>query len=73
MLGRGCWRSWPGQSTNPRPNIYLRQVDLPGLHTKFIEAHRGVLAELLDLALPSRSHKQDKEWARANSPLATDS
>ena len=38
---------------NPRPNIYLRQVDLPGLHTKFIEAHRGVLAELLDLALPS--------------------
>ena len=35
-----------------RPNIYLRQVDLPGLHTKFIEAHRGVLAELFDLALP---------------------
>jgi hypothetical protein len=38
---------------NPRPSIYLRQVDLPGLHTKFIEAHRGVLAELLDLALLS--------------------
>jgi len=38
---------------HPRPGIYLRQVDLPGVHTKFIEAHRGVLAELLDLALPS--------------------
>ena len=38
---------------NPRPNIYLRQVDLPGLHTKFIERHRGVLSELLDLALSS--------------------
>jgi hypothetical protein len=38
---------------NPRPNIYLRQVDLPGLHTKFIEKHRGVLAELLDLVLSS--------------------
>lgn len=37
---------------HPRPNVYLRQVDLPGVHTKFIEAHRGVLAELLDLALP---------------------
>lgn len=37
---------------HPRPGIYLRQVDLPGVHTKFIEAHRGVLAELLDLALP---------------------
>jgi hypothetical protein len=38
---------------HPRPGIYLRQVDLPGVHTKFIEAHRGVLAELLDLALSS--------------------
>ena len=37
---------------NPRPGIYLRQVDLPGVDSKFIEAHRGVLAELFDLALP---------------------
>ena len=38
---------------HPRPGIYLRQVDLPGVHSKFIESHRGVLAELLDLALPA--------------------
>ncbi|MEE4607559.1 MAG: DUF3322 domain-containing protein [Desulfobacteraceae bacterium] len=37
---------------HPRPGIYLRQVDIPGVHTKFIEAHRAVLEELLDLALP---------------------
>jgi len=37
---------------HPRPGIYLRQVDLPGVDSKFIEAHRGVLSELLDLALP---------------------
>lgn len=37
---------------HPRAGIYLRQIDLPGVHTKFIEAHRAVLAELLDLALP---------------------
>ena len=37
---------------HPRPRIYLRQVDVPGVHSKFIEAHRAVLAELLDLALP---------------------
>jgi hypothetical protein len=37
---------------HPRPNMYLRQVDAPGVHSKFIEAHRGVLTELLDLALP---------------------
>lgn len=37
---------------HPRPGMYLRQVDVPGVDSKFIEAHRGVLAELLDLALP---------------------
>ncbi len=37
---------------HPRPGVYLRQVDIPGVHSKFIEAHRGVLIELLDSALP---------------------
>lgn len=37
---------------HPRPAVYLRQVDVPGVDSKFIEAHRGVLAELLGLALP---------------------
>jgi hypothetical protein len=49
---------------NPRPNIYLRQVDLPGLHTKFIEAHRGVLTELLDLVLPSEVVDDTKSGSR---------
>jgi hypothetical protein len=34
------------------PGMYLRQVDVPGVDTKFLERHRGVLAELLDLQLP---------------------
>lgn len=37
---------------HPRPGIYLRQVDIAGVHSKFIESHRGVLAELFDLVLP---------------------
>lgn len=37
----------------PRPGVYVRQVDAPGVDSKFIELHRGVLAELLDLALPA--------------------
>lgn len=37
---------------HPLPGIYLRQADVPGVHTKFIEANRGVLSELLDLCLP---------------------
>jgi hypothetical protein len=28
--------------------MYLRQVDVPGVDTKFIGCHKGVLTELLD-------------------------
>ncbi|MCC5807300.1 MAG: hypothetical protein JJU00_13330 [Opitutales bacterium] len=35
----------------PQPGCYLRHVDLPGIDTKFIEAHRGLLSELFDLVL----------------------
>ena len=38
---------------HPRPGLYLRQVDLPGIHSKYIEAQRAVLADLLDLVLPT--------------------
>ncbi len=40
-------------STHPLPKIYLRQVDIPLISTKFIESHRPVLSELLDLVIPS--------------------
>lgn len=36
---------------HPHPGCYLRQVDLPGIHTKFIEAHRGLLSQLFDSVL----------------------
>ncbi len=47
LLGVVAWLQ-----AHPRPGIYLRQVDLPGIHSKFIEAQRAVLAEWLDLVLP---------------------
>lgn len=37
---------------HPRPSVYLRQVDIVGVQSKFIEVHRGVLSELLELTLP---------------------
>ena len=40
---------------HPRPGVYLRQMDVPGVHSKFVEAHRGVLGELLDRVLPPTS------------------
>lgn len=40
---------------NPRPGIYLRQLDIPGVDTKFIEVRKGLIAELLDQVLPVES------------------
>jgi hypothetical protein len=37
---------------HPQPNIYLRQMNVAGVHTKLIEEHKSVLSELLELALP---------------------
>lgn len=45
--------------THPKPGIYLRQVDLPGVDSKFIESWRGVLSELLDLTLPAEAINPD--------------
>lgn len=37
---------------HPACGLYLRQVDVPGVGTKFLEEHRAVVAQLLDVALP---------------------
>lgn len=51
-------RDWPllldivdYMDANPRPGIYLREMTVPRVHTKFIEQHRAVLSELFDLVL----------------------
>ncbi|MFC4056094.1 Wadjet anti-phage system protein JetD domain-containing protein [Actinomadura syzygii] len=42
-----------------RPGMYLRQIDVPGVDTKFIERHRGVLAALLDAQLDPERIRDD--------------
>jgi hypothetical protein len=37
--------------SHPRSGLYLRQVDIPGVDTKFIEARKALLSELLDMVL----------------------
>ena len=37
---------------NPRPNIYIRQIDLPRIDSKFTESHKKTLSRWLDLTLP---------------------
>lgn len=50
---------------HPRPGIYLRQVDIAGVHSKYIESHRGVLAELFDLVLPRDTIDENSRGAAA--------
>jgi len=50
---------------HPRPGIYARQIDVEGVHTKFIETHRRLLAELLDLVLPAEHIDQQAIGAQA--------
>lgn len=38
---------------HPRPGIYIRQLEITGIDTKFIERHKKVLTELLDSVLPA--------------------
>ncbi|MCQ9184299.1 hypothetical protein KMT30_35730 [Streptomyces sp. IBSBF 2953] len=35
------------------PALYLRQIDVPGVDTKFIEHHRAILTSLLEHCLPA--------------------
>lgn len=38
-------------TAHPRPKLYIRQLDIPGVETKFIEGNKKILAELLDRVL----------------------
>ncbi len=43
---------------HPRPDIFVRQVDIPGIHTKLIETYRGILREFFELVLPDEAIDQ---------------
>ncbi len=39
---------------HPQPKVYLRQVEVPGVHTKVIETHRRTIASMADaVGIPS--------------------
>ncbi len=37
---------------HPRPDFYIRQLDIIGVDTKFIENHKAILTDILDVILP---------------------
>ncbi|RAN76171.1 hypothetical protein B5P43_24580 [Bacillus sp. SRB_336] len=41
-------------AANPSPGIYLRQLSLPGVHTKFVESHRRLIDDMLAALSPER-------------------
>ncbi len=48
---------------HPRPDIYIRQLDIAGVDTKFIERHKKLLSELLDLILPPEAVRSEVKGA----------
>lgn len=47
---------------HPHPGTYLRQVDLPGVHTKVIERHKKMIAALVDTVAPSQPGASGRRW-----------
>ncbi|MCF6291099.1 MAG: DUF2220 family protein [Desulfobacterales bacterium] len=48
LLGVAAWFK-----KNPRPGCYVRELDIAGVDSKFVEGHRPILAAILDLVLPA--------------------
>ena len=52
----GCWPQLLAVcdyfSNNPQPGLYLRELDIKGVDSKFLEQHRKIVSELLDQLLP---------------------
>ena len=51
--------------THPRPGIYLRQLEIPGVDTKFIETRKAWLTRLLACVLPPEAVVNDVKGVAA--------
>ena len=47
---------------HPGAGIYVRQLDLPGVHTKVIERHKRMISALVDTVSPSASTASGPRW-----------
>ncbi len=50
---------------HPMPGIYLRQLEIPGVDTKFMETHRDILTRLLTAVLPPDAVNEDARGKNA--------
>ncbi|WP_434613823.1 Wadjet anti-phage system protein JetD domain-containing protein [Arthrobacter sp. A5] len=56
-------------AANPAPGMYLRQLSLPGVHTKFVETHRRLIDDMVATLEPGRP-LAGKNYARRHGFLA---
>ena len=56
-------------AAHPAPGIYLRQLSLPGVHTKFVESHRRLIDDMLAALVPERV-PAGRNYARRHGFLA---
>lgn len=48
---------------NPQPNLYIRELPVK-VHTKFIERHKGILRELLDILLTDKVNFDESQFEK---------
>lgn len=48
---------------NPLPRMYIRELPI-AVHTKFIERHKSILSELLDVLIPEAIDTESKEFEK---------
>ena len=50
-------------SKNPQPQLYIRELPIE-VHTKFIEQHKTVIGELLDIVIKEKINTNEKEFEK---------
>ena len=50
-------------SKNPQPQLYIRELPIE-VHTKFIERHKAVIGELLDIVIKEYINTNEKEFEK---------
>ena len=50
-------------SKNPQPKLYIRELPIE-VHTKFIEQHKAVIGELLDIVIKEYINTNEKEFEK---------
>ena len=48
---------------NPQPNLYIRELPIK-VHTKFIESHKGILRELLDIIIADKVQITESQFEK---------